>query len=157
MAKKSTNPDYVIFLQNAWSPRYAGGVWPRAWWVAALSRSRSGQRLSFMIGDAFDRCENTTPIVGATPGSIVPPDFDHIRQVLSERDPRLVITCGKQAEEALTQVWGGSMLILPHPAYRVVTNALFIRAGQLIFEIEPKERIKLIQERTKFREVRYAV
>lgn len=154
--QKPQTTDYLLFLQNAWSPYYAGGTWPRSTWVAALERSRSGQRLSLMIAD-FDLCENTTPIVGATASSIVPPDFDHIRQVLAERNPRLVITCGKQAENALTQVWQGSMLILPHPTYRVVTNALFIRAGKLISKIGPGERVKLIQERTRCREVRYAI
>jgi hypothetical protein len=59
----------VVFLQNAWSEIYAGGTWPRPSWLRALERSRSGQRLKILVDD-LSACENTTPIVGATPAWI---------------------------------------------------------------------------------------
>lgn len=121
----------VIFLQNAWSPYYAGGTWPRRSWLAALKRSRSGQRLRLLIDD-FDVCENTTPIVGATPDSVVPPDMDHIRAILERRSPGVVVACGRQAERALVEAWRGPLLALPHPAHRLVTNGLYEYARQLL-------------------------
>src|ERR1043165_876190 len=53
----------VIFLQNAWSPIYAGRVWPRKSWLRALALSRSGQRLACLTDD-WNECENTTLMVG---------------------------------------------------------------------------------------------
>jgi hypothetical protein len=64
----------IAFLQNAWSPLYAGGTWPRKSWLKALDKSRSGQRLRVLTGSAHPVeivWENTTPIVGATPDSII--------------------------------------------------------------------------------------
>jgi hypothetical protein len=125
----------VCFLQNAWSPLYAGGIWPRASWLKALAKSRSGQRLRMLIDD-LSVCDNTTPIVGKTPDSVVEPDPKHIFKVLDERKPQLVIACGKQAEEALLNLWGGSMLIVPHPSCRVLTNDLYEKGRRYIQSVE---------------------
>lgn len=122
---------YIVFLQNAWSPMYAGGIWPRTSWLRALEKSRTGQRLKLMIND-FDLCENTTPLIGIEPSSQIPADDDHIIRLIVERNPTRIIACGKQAEEALIRLWPLNLLCLPHPAYRVVTNDLFIRASNMI-------------------------
>ncbi len=114
----------VVFLQNAWSPFYAGGEWPRASWLPALQRSRSGQRLRILIADP-ECCHNTTPIVGATPSSKVLPDPEHIRRILAERSPSLVVACGKQAESAVSVEWAGDLLVVPHPAARLLTDELY--------------------------------
>src|SRR5215213_11984384 len=117
--KKTSSAQLVVFLQNAWSPVYAGGEWPRRSWLAALERSRSGQRLRLML-DGLDCCHNTTPIVGPTPSSIVPPNVAHIRAILCASPRlRLVIACGKQAAASVAPEWAGSLLVIPHPAYRV--------------------------------------
>jgi hypothetical protein len=127
----------VGFLQNAWSKEYAGGCWPRELWLTALMRSRSGQRLRTLI----ERCpeivfywDNTTPVVGATPGSIVPPSKHHIQETLWIENPDAVVTFGKQAAVAIWPLVRDlrPLLILPHPAYRLVTNALYRRAGHLL-------------------------
>jgi hypothetical protein len=115
----------IVFLQNAWSPLYAGGVWPRRSWLRALATCRSGQRLKLLIDD-YDVCENTTPIVGATASSVVPPDDRHILDVLRARAPNVVVACGKQAESVLIRLWHGPLLIVPHPANRVLTDALYL-------------------------------
>jgi hypothetical protein len=124
---------YVVFLQNAWSPFYAGHTWPRESWLRALARSRSGQRLRYMLDD-FDLCENTTPQVGATPDSILPPDLAHIQAILERRQPSIVVACGKQAEQALMRLWGGALIAVPHPAHRLVTNDLYTEARKLLHE-----------------------
>lgn len=121
----------VVFLQNAWSPLYAGGTWPRLSWLRALETSRSGQRLKVMIDD-LDVCENTTPIVGASSDSVVKPDLAHIKGILAARRPYTVITCGKQAENAVSGVWTGSLIAVPHPAHRLLTNELYKEARALI-------------------------
>jgi hypothetical protein len=127
----------VGFLQNAWSPFWAGGTWPRRYWLKALMLSRSGQRLKTLI-DACPALEyhwdNTTPIVGDTPDSVIPASYDHIVRVLRAQMPDVVITFGVQAAEALSFLSETPRLILPHPAYRIVTNKLFRRAGELLCE-----------------------
>lgn len=130
------NRDTVVgFLQNAWSPFYAGGPWPRDSWLRALGRSRSGRRLAFLAGlcPSVDFWwDNTTPVVGERPSSVVPPDPEHIRSVLAARAPAAVVCFGRQAELAVLPLWAGPAVILPHPAHRLVTNALFERAAGLL-------------------------
>jgi hypothetical protein len=121
----------VIFLQNAWSPLYAGRTWPRDSWLRALVSSRSGQRLQHLVDD-WNECENTTPHVGPTPDSVIPPDRAHILDILATRKPDVVIACGKQAERALAQLWPGPMLAVPHPAHRLLTTDLYLKANQLL-------------------------
>lgn len=135
--------NYVVFLQNAWSPLYGGGTWERQSWLRALKVSRSGQRLRIMIDD-YDMCENTTPIVGKTADSVIPPDFDHIKTILERRQPHAVVTCGKQAEQALLKVWKGALLAVPHPAHRLVTDDLY-RAARTLLSADFCERLALRQ------------
>lgn len=125
----------VVFLQNAWSPLYGGGVWPRESWLKALWRSRSGQRLSTLLRECPSVTvwvDNTTPIVGETPGSVVPPDQEHIRSVLAEQRPDVLVACGRQAADALHGLCSLPTLLLPHPAYRLLTNAVYVEAGRLV-------------------------
>lgn len=119
--------DYVIFLQNAWSPFYAGARWPRSSWLRALARSKSGKKLS-LITDDLNVCDNLTPIVGPEASSIVPPDPAHIVSVISRRKPRVIIGCGLVAERVLTDLWDGSLMILPHPACRWLPDELYLKA-----------------------------
>jgi hypothetical protein len=105
-----------------------GGTWLRPPWLRTLERSRSGQRLKILVDD-LSVCENTTPIVGATSSSVVAPDSMHIREVLATWRPDVVIACGRQAELALLDIWSGPLLAIPHPAHRLVTNALYRQAA----------------------------
>lgn len=126
----------TAFLQNAWSPMYAGGTWPRDLWLRALHRSRSGQRIAILtdiVGTDGVWFDNTTPIVGASPSSIVPPDFDHIARVIGQTSPSALIAMGKQAAVSLMPfIDNRPLLIVPHPAYRVLTSALYEQAGHLL-------------------------
>lgn len=130
-------PRFIVFLQNSWSPRYAGRRWPRKGWLKALEASRSGQRLRtlrnrFMM-DAEWIIENTTPICGKTPDSVVPPDLIHMSTVIFAVQPDVIIACGKQAELALAKIEipqeKSTRIIVPHPANRVLTNLLYERVG----------------------------
>ena len=140
----------VVFLQNAWSPLYAGslvspkavkGTWPRESWLRALHKSRSGQRLKNLI----DHCEgiewwfdNTTPFVGGTPDSVIRPNYQHMLSVMAEQQPALVVCMGNQARDTWKHLARGAayshypVLFLPHPAYRLLTSKLLREAAWLI-------------------------
>lgn len=137
-----------VFLQNAWSPAYAGREWPRASWLLALARSRSGRRLRLMIDDPRC-CHNTTPVVGAKPNSVCKPDEAHIRVILAgdwgDRE-RIVVACGRQAEKALIAIWDGPLLAVPHPASRLLTNDLYKQAREILAK-GFTERLALRQRR----------
>jgi hypothetical protein len=122
----------VGFLQNPWSPHYAGGTWPRESWLKALWRSRSGQRLRIMDSEEVEfYYDNATPIVCANPKDVIPPDINHIRKVLKEQNPDVIVTFGVHAASGVSQVkeeFNKPIMCLPHPTYRVVTNELFTMA-----------------------------
>jgi hypothetical protein len=129
----------VAFLQNAWSPLYAGDHWPRRSWLQALHRSRSGLRLKNLTNACpnvevyFD---NTTPEVGGSPDSILPADLNHIQKVVNREMPDYIVTLGKQAKTVIKSIYADKypLLLLPHPAYRLVSNDLFFKAGHLLSE-----------------------
>lgn len=121
----------IIFLQNAWSPVYAGRQWPRVSWLRALARSRSGQRLK-ILSDGWECYWNTTPIVGAKPSSVVKPNHTYIERILELEKPQVVVACGLQAEKALRELWKGPLLCVPHPTHRVLTNELYQFARRML-------------------------
>lgn len=129
--------EIVLFLQNAWAHN-ARGAWPRELWLQALCRCHTGRRLRLVLGSDWDsvHIDNTTPAVGVGARSRLAPDPAHISAVLAAVQPRTVIACGKQAEDVILGLWPGRLLILPHPAYRIVTNALLRRAGDLVRSLE---------------------
>ena len=139
----------VGFLQNAWSPVYAGSEWPRKSWLRALHASRSGKRLCVLV-EASDRedwwWDNTARQVAATPKGVCPADKQHITSVLQTMEPEIVVALGKQAGQALPSLWAGPLCVLPHPTYRLVTNSLFEIAGNLLSN-RFEDRICLRQER----------
>ncbi len=120
-----------VFLQNAWSPFYAGGTWPRSSWLKALAASRSGQRLRTLTAGVAVRYDNTTEQVAAVSSGRMPPDLAHVTEML-KREPAVVVACGKQAEEVLRKLWAGPLLVVPHPAARVLTDALYARGNELL-------------------------
>lgn len=128
----------VVILQNAWSPLYAGGEWPRPSWLKALRSSRSGQRLNVLeqAATGIDLWyDNTTPIVGDCADSVIKPDLSHISFLLYEQNPDCIIACGKQSAKVMEKFayeMARPLLIVPHPAYRVLSNELYQKAGELL-------------------------
>lgn len=126
----------VGILQNAWSPLYANGTWPRESWLKALHKSRSGQRLRILI----ERCpqynfwfDNTTPIVGDNPDSVIKGCLKHTRQIIKVQKPHIIVTFGRQAENIVGQINNKTpWLVLPHPAWRRLENKLYIEASNLL-------------------------
>lgn len=121
----------IIFLQNAWSPVYAGTIWPRRSWLRALARSPSGRRLKFLTDD-LSIVHNAAPLCGDAPSSIIQPDPRHIRTIIESCKPQVIVACGKLPEIALRLYWRGPLLCLPHPAHRVLTNALYEMASLML-------------------------
>lgn len=126
-------PPLIIFLQNAWSPVYAGQQWPRRSWLRALATSHTGRRLR-LITDDLTCVHNVSPVCTAEPSGVAEPDHEHVLAILRSHAPRVVLACGKPAEATLRHLWLGPLLCVPHPAHRVVTNTLYLRARELIVE-----------------------
>lgn len=142
-------PHTVLFLQNAWS---STGFSSYDEWLRALRASRTGVRLSNMIREeewgqiVF---ANSSPIVGNHPDSIFGAQAQHISRVLRRHRPQVVIACGRVAGRALPALWNGPLLLLPHPAYRVVSNALFRKARRLWLGEWTNQVVELKQGRGK--------
>ena len=149
--KQARAEGVVCFLQNAWSPLYAGGVWPRESWLRALRDSRSGKRLRLLVSNP-GWCHNTTPIVGDRASSVVKPDPAHVLAILEDRRPKVVIACGKQAEAALLDALGSSpagLIVVPHPAHRLLTNDLYVAARE---ELDHQREFWIRRRRIAFRQ-----
>jgi len=133
----SNRAKIIILLQNAWSPLYYGDQWPRELWLKALEKSRSGKRLR-IIRDLVEAAgidiwfDNTTPVVGDTPSSVVPPDFEHMESMIRLIQPSIVVACGVLALNAIKQVYEGPILAVPHPACRNFSNLLYVKASKMI-------------------------
>jgi hypothetical protein len=127
------------FLQNAYSSAYAGRRWPRERWLKALRRSRSGLRLATLEKDTHPAVEwwfdNTTAAVAATPAGREPVDLEHMRRVLEAQAPDVLVCFGAQAARALWKLdTAAPALLLPHPAFRLLTTALYREAARLLLE-----------------------
>lgn len=130
----------IVFLQNAWAKdvRSARAMEAnRRLWLWATATSRSGCRLKVMLGakcfeNDWFRFENTTPICGVGPDSKLPVNDEHISELLAKHDPSFVIACGLQAEHAVKRLWSGSLLCVPHPAARLLTDKLLHKARRVL-------------------------
>ena len=130
--------------------------------MKALRASRSGVRLAVVerAARAIDPAaeivwDNTTRAVGDHPDSRLPPDLDHVRRVLARHQPAAVMAFGRQAAETLPLVWDGPLLVVPHPAYRLLTDRLYAAAGRIVAE-GFSGRVELVQCRGRYRRVRSA-
>jgi hypothetical protein len=144
----------VAFLQNPWSPVYAGKPWPRESWLRAFYLSPTGKKCSKFFGMHDVHWDNSSPITADNPKTIHQPDLDHMAGVIKTHNPKLIITFGKPAKEAAREMMGNngiacSVLHLPHPTFRLVTNYLFEFASSVITEKRIKQGsvIELKQER----------
>lgn len=130
----------IIFLQNAWflpeTVDYLKNKSEKVFeylWRYALAKSRSGKRLSLMVGDLSEiLIANASPEVGCCSSSRFPADLDHISKTLQKHKPTQVISCGEVASQAVRGLWTGDLLEVPHPASRVLTNELYLLAGSFV-------------------------
>src|SRR6185369_6456776 len=126
----------LALLQNAWSPVYDGKIWPKQSWLKALEKSRSGQRLRILkencpnIDFYFD---NTTPICGDCPDSVVEPNLDHLHDLVNTIKPEIIIGFGNQAKECLKE-FPEVKMFLPHPAWRRLKSITYKYASNWLNE-----------------------
>ncbi len=130
----------LVLLQNAWSGFYTrvgtpneneddcwrtlrsdNRIWYRQNWIDATWSCPSGQRLMRIldgIPEGSIWLDNTTLSVADKASGVKPPDFGHVRSVITDHLITCVVACGKQASEVIDRCWSGSLVKIPHPAYR---------------------------------------
>jgi hypothetical protein len=148
----------MIMLQSAWSTHYKSmDDWPYYAWLLATFKSHTGRRLKRILsGDlkSWDKYyfTNSTKVITGSPAGKPPIDVDHVKKELTIHKPPVVLACGLQAELALCKAgWHGSVVAIPHPAYKMLTNVL-LDAAKERFEQAMTEhtRVTFRQERGKF-------
>jgi hypothetical protein len=119
----------LAFLQNQWvnEPEKVVAMIARTPKVRprlikyALFQSLTGHRLKQVFGDECLEWEwdNASPQIGSHSASCFPADPEHIKAVLEEHKPDVVLTFGKVASDALKKTCDNFKLIVgPHPAAR---------------------------------------
>lgn len=123
----------IVFLQNAWSPIYAGHEWPRSSWLRALKRSVTGRELQ-KADINLDACWNTTQQVAQRSHQVCQADLHYMYHVIQyelEHDfndlqkDGLIVACGKQATEAVLEIWDENIVSIPHPAWRLLKKETY--------------------------------
>jgi hypothetical protein len=133
----------LVILQNAWSPMYAGDVWPRESWLRALHSCPTGRALKVIFPDQTGiEFDNTTAEVSEKPNGICEPDPIHIASAIGRAMPHYVLACGKQAEKALVDLWPGRLVCMPHPAWRMM-RAQYLHEIRDFIERDDFKRIAL--------------
>lgn len=112
----------LIILQNAYGLR---ADTPLPVWDRLLWRSYTGKRLKEMLPDevADYTVTNASKMIGQDAGSVCPPDKEHIRSMIEFAQPRVILACGKIAQQALTEM-GVEFIAAPHPAWRMLTKEM---------------------------------
>jgi len=122
----------VAFLQNMWVrdpervrkqiERHGDPYRLRFMAHVLFAGCMTGRRLRRTFGDELIEqilWEETTREIGGNPHKIFPPQRDHIRQVLADHKPRVVLTFGRIAADALRPLWDGVLIAAPHPCARL--------------------------------------
>lgn len=129
----------VLFvLQNAWRKGAKPGekdIGREKVWMRLLWRSQSGKRLTEMIpnGIAYD-VVNASPFVGNRSFVSFVADSMLMNARMYERQPDLVVLCGKVAQELahVVEQHGRPYILAPHPAWRALSK---VRTAEIRTEI----------------------
>ena len=134
----------LVLLQNAWAKDERSAFafqWCKDVWRMATMRSRTGQRLTHMLGpEFFDRedvelGECTDEVAVGNSGGKCKPKPDFVRGLIWMVRPSVIVACGQPALATCMQIgWPKSLIAVPHPAHRLLTNALYVRARDYIVE-----------------------
>ena len=127
----------LVVLQSAYDKGGLKDGWhPSTWWKE-FRTSRSGIRLAGMFLEEdlrwFRYC-NAAPGVGKGPDSKLDPSHVNLRRRIKKVRPRYVLACGKLAEWVVQTTWGGPLVVIPHLAYRPLTNELLRGARELLVD-----------------------
>ena len=141
------SPTIMVFMQNAWSIN-TDRNWNRDSDSEALYKSRTGRRLRLLLGESFhSRRGLVLSSLGETGQDT--PDSDYIRGQLRLFVPYMVVACGTIASDVLSGLWGGPIVVVPHPTYRVPSNEIYVVArwvirGLMVYRNIPRRLTKLI-------------
>lgn len=121
-------------LQNPYDRGKLAEGWHPSSWRRELRLSRSGCRLRVLLDSLLWKVHftNANPGIGEGPDAALPADLSHLKRALRRVQPDAVLSCGKVAEPALCILWAGPLFVVPHPAYRVLTDALYRKALHLL-------------------------
>jgi hypothetical protein len=141
----------LVVLQNAYDKGSLSDGWSYKAWRDEFWRSRSGVRLRPILASSalLVRVCNTTPKIGTGPDSRLPADRRHLSRVLRRVRPDYVVACGAQAKKSLATAWRGNLVCIPHPAFRLLTNALVQDVARFLctHSFRPLTRVEFVQKR----------
>lgn len=125
----------LLALQNAYDKGSLAKGWNPRRWRSEFDSSRTGRRLWPLLGDGSSSVRITNVAgsrLGKGSASVLQPSMSHVRKTLKRISPLVVIACGKLPEQAMSEAWSGSLIAVPHPAYKLLTNELMEAAGLLL-------------------------
>ena len=153
----------LVVLQNAYSYDPLGErKIPFVVWLHAFLKCKTGKLFCYFFGErksVFDKVSkqelhfiNTTKSWGVGSKSKLKPDIEYVKNEIETFQPDFIISCGNQAKEVIQSLWIGSVLYIPHPASRNLTNSLLDEARKIINNMIVKDTIKveLIQHKGRF-------
>lgn len=121
-------------LQNSWArdPARVEAIMAkfgrRAMVTRLLMRSKSGRTLRKCLPDWYNRIEyeNSSPRVLSYAGACGTVDIQHVRRVVAEQKPNVIMAFGGVAESAVKRLhWDcGPILVTQHPTARVSIDPL---------------------------------
>lgn len=150
----------LVLLQNAYTKGSLKQGWNYQRWFNEFSTSRSGQRISTVFEGQLKapKYTNCTTKMGDNPDSLLVPMPSHVKSAISRVKPKILLACGAIAEDVAQQVWQGDLIVMPHPAFRVLTNSLLVAVREAICNrldqydnnsVDAPIRFKFAQERGK--------
>ena len=106
-----------------------------AYGCESFESSQTGIRLRKAIPDNVKvEIINANPRIGKTASSKFSADIPYVNKAICKVKPDLILACGRIAHTAIEH-YSGRIILMPHPAYRQLTN-------QTLYDI--KEKIKEI-------------
>jgi len=123
----------LVFLQNAY--RKDGFAYKsREQWLKGMWASRTGCRLKEMLPKGIDvYVENASPMIGTNVNSLYYADLVHMQKVIDDVKPKLIVGCGKIAQEGLANL-GVVYIAAPHPAWRALSKIETKRIADILKE-----------------------
>lgn len=99
---------------------------------------KTGRILQQVFGDAW--CERiawdeASPLIGGHAASSFPADPEHLRRVIAETEPEVIVTFGAIARAGINQVWHGTAIHAPHPCARHATALDELRMARMALDL----------------------
>ena len=130
--------DILVILQCAYGKtrRRRKQLKKRRLWLKGLWRSHTGKRLNGMLPIKYNvRVINSTPEIGESVSACFEPDKEYIQKEIEDSAPRVILACGKIAQEGIKEVDDIPVIYAPHPAWRALTNEKIDEVRSKIIEV----------------------